>query len=72
MSWKTKKQKTISKSSTESEYRCMSQTTSELVWVDGVLTDLLCSIPKPITLYCDNQASHYLAHNPNFINKLST
>uniref|UniRef100_A0A803MJF0 Retrovirus-related Pol polyprotein from transposon TNT 1-94-like beta-barrel domain-containing protein n=1 Tax=Chenopodium quinoa TaxID=63459 RepID=A0A803MJF0_CHEQI len=36
VSWKTKKQKTVSKSSTESEYRSMSHTTSELVWVDDI------------------------------------
>ncbi|XP_021734151.1 uncharacterized protein LOC110700876 [Chenopodium quinoa] len=33
VSWKTKKQATVSKSSCESEYRSMSQTTSEMVWV---------------------------------------
>ena len=66
VSWKTKKQKTVSKSSTESEYRSMSQTTSELVWMDGVLEDLLCNIPKPIQLFCDNISAHYLAHNPVF------
>ncbi|WOG98596.1 hypothetical protein DCAR_0417940 [Daucus carota subsp. sativus] len=40
ISWKTKKQKTVSKSSAESEYRSMSYTTSELIWIEGLLQDL--------------------------------
>ena len=66
ISWKTKKQKTTSKSSAESEYRSMSQTTSEVVWIAGVLEDLFVSVPKPIPLFCDNKAAHYIAQNPVF------
>lgn len=32
--------------------------------MDDVLEDLLCNVPKPIPLYCDNISAHYLAHNP--------
>lgn len=66
ISWKTKKQKTVSKSSAESEYRSMSHTTSELVWLDGILEDMLVSIPKPNPLFCDNKAAHHIAQNPVF------
>ena len=66
ISWKTKKQKTVSKSSTEAEYRCMSQTTSEIVWVHGLLEDLSFIIPQPIDLYCDNKSANHLAYNPIF------
>ena len=44
----------------------MSQTASELVWINGVLEDLHVSIPKPVTLYCDNKVAHYIAQNPVF------
>ena len=40
ISWNTKKQKVVSKSSTEAEYRSISQTASELVWIEGLLSDL--------------------------------
>lgn len=66
VSWKTKKQKTTSKSSTEAEYRCMSHTTSEIVWLSGVLEDLGFNVPKPIDLFCDNKSAIHLAHNPVF------
>ena len=51
VSWKTKKQKTIiSKSSAEYEYRSMSQTASELVWMNVIFEDLHVDIPNPITM----------------------
>lgn len=66
ISWKTKKQKIISRPSAEVEYRSMSQTTSEIVWIDGLLEDLHILIPKPITLHCDNKAAEHIAQNPVF------
>lgn len=64
--WKKKKQKIVFKSSCEAEYRCMSQTTSELVWIHGIFEELKVDIPTPIDLFCDNKATFYLAHNPIF------
>lgn len=64
VSWKTKKHKTVSKSSAESEIRSMPQTTSEIDWVDGVLEDLFYTVPKPIPLLCDNQSAHHIASDP--------
>lgn len=66
VSWKTKKQKTTSKSSAESEYRSMSQATSEIVWIVGVLEDLGVHVPTPISLFCDNKSAHYIGQNPVF------
>lgn len=63
ISWKTKKQKVVSKSSTEAEYRSMSQTTSEVVWIEGLLQDLQIHVPTPITLFCDNKSAQYIAEN---------
>lgn len=66
ISWKTKKQKTTSKSTCEAEYRSMSYTTSELIWLEGLLADLHVKIPQPIDLFCDNIAAKYLAENQVF------
>lgn len=63
ISWKIKKQKTVSKSFCEAQYRCMSHTTSELLWIEGILSDLGHNFHKPIDLFCDNQSGLYLAHN---------
>ncbi|KAK9740025.1 hypothetical protein RND81_03G005500 [Saponaria officinalis] len=66
ISWKTKKQNTVSKSSAESEYRSMSHTSSELVWIRELLHDLQVQISLPTILYCDNDAAQHIAANPVF------
>ncbi|XP_056698539.1 secreted RxLR effector protein 161-like [Spinacia oleracea] len=69
ISWKTKKQRSVSKSSAEAEYRSMSATTSELVWIQGLLEDLQVTISLPVPLYCDNTSAEHLAKNPMFHDK---
>ncbi|KAL9231947.1 hypothetical protein vseg_007105 [Gypsophila vaccaria] len=66
ISWKTKKQPTVSKSSAESEYRAMSYTAGEIVWLHGLLSDFRVIVPLPITLHCDNKAAQHIAANPVF------
>ena len=64
ISWKTKKQATVSRSSTEAEYRSMATTTCELVWLTYLLKDLHIPVKVPITLFCDNKAAQQIAANP--------
>lgn len=64
VSWKTKKQATVSRSSTESEYRSMASTTCELLWLSYLLKDLHIPVSLPITLFCDNRAAQLIAANP--------
>ncbi|KAJ4706296.1 Retrovirus-related Pol polyprotein from transposon TNT 1-94 [Melia azedarach] len=63
ISWKAKKQKTVSRSSSEVEYRSMAAATCELTWLRFLLNDLQVSI-RPAQLFCDNQAALYIAANP--------
>ncbi|CAM8969964.1 unnamed protein product [Rhodiola kirilowii] len=66
VSWKTKKQATVSRSSAEAEYRSMAATTSELVWTSYILHDLRLQVSLSITLFCDNKAARQIAANPCF------
>lgn len=66
ISWKTKKQHTISRSSTEAEYHSMANTICELTWLKAILSSLGVLHPQPIQLYCDNQAALHIAKNPVF------
>jgi len=66
VSWKSKKQSTVSKSSAESEYRAMSQAASEVTWLVRLLEELQIKHITPVTLYCDNQSALHIAKNPIF------
>ncbi|KAL9453634.1 hypothetical protein AB3S75_009276 [Citrus x aurantiifolia] len=63
ISWKTKKQHTISRLSAEAEYRSMAATTCELKWLKELLLTLHVEHPNPMRLYCDNQAALHIAAN---------
>jgi hypothetical protein len=63
ISWKSKKQSIISQSSTEAEYRAMTSTTKEIVWL---LADMRIFFSHPTPMYCDNQSSIQIAHNSVF------
>ncbi|XP_020258252.1 uncharacterized protein LOC109834628 [Asparagus officinalis] len=66
ISWKTKKQVTVARSSCEVEYRSMALLCCELVWLKTLLQDLHISHSEPITLHCDNKAALHIATNPVF------
>ena len=66
ISWRTKKQPTVSRSSAEAEYRAMAGTTSELLWLRALLFDLTIPHSQPMHLFCDNQAAFHIAANPVF------
>lgn len=66
ISWKSKKQATVSRSTAESEFRSMAATVSEIVWIVALFKDLGISLTLPVDLYCDNRAALHIASNPMF------
>jgi hypothetical protein len=66
ISWKSKKQVVVSRSSAESEYRAMANTCLELTWLRFILQDLKVPQDAPTPLFCDNQAALHIAANPVF------
>lgn len=61
-SWNSSKQKVISRSSAESEYRGLSNATVEISWVQSVLHELGITTSPPLLL-CDNVSATYIATN---------
>lgn len=66
VSWKSQKERVVSLSSCEAEYRAMQLTVSELLWLKSLLMDLGVTFTQPIPLHCDNMAAIHIAKNPVF------
>ena len=66
VSWKTKKQQTVSRSSAEAEYRAMAMTYSELTWIISLLKTFGVRQQAPVQFFCDSQAAIHIANNPIF------
>ena len=63
ISWKTKKQNTVSRSSAEAECRSMATITCELKCLKGLLLSLGVHHPKAIRLFCDSQSALHIVKN---------
>lgn len=65
ISWKSRKQRTISLSSTEAKYKAMSVSTKEALWLKHLLTELHLRPQDSIPLHVDNEGAEALAQNPS-------
>lgn len=63
ISWSSRKQKGIARSSTEAEYMTVSSTASEVKWILSLPSDLGLTPTHVPTIYCDNICSTYLCAN---------
>ena len=66
VTWKSKKQKVVSCSSVEEEYRAMGKFISELIWIRNLMRDLGIETTTTITMHCDKQAAIHIASNSVF------
>ncbi|XP_057985374.1 uncharacterized mitochondrial protein AtMg00810-like [Hevea brasiliensis] len=66
ISWRSKKQTVVARSSTESEYRALADATSELLWLRWLLTDLGITHSSATMLHCDNRSVIQISHNDVF------
>ena len=64
VTWRSKKQNVVARSSAEAEFRAMAQGIYELLWMKIVLDDLKIKVEGPIKLFCDNKSAISIAHNP--------
>ena len=66
ISWKSKKQATVSRSSSEVEYCALASATCELQWLTHLLHDFGIVYTRPTLLFCDNRSALHIAANPVF------
>jgi histone deacetylase 1/2 len=66
ISWSAKKQDTVSRSSTEAEYKSIANAIAEVIWVQSLLAELGVKLTQTPCLWCDNLGAIYLSANPVF------
>ncbi|KAJ0558902.1 putative RNA-directed DNA polymerase [Helianthus annuus] len=66
VSWKSKKQSVVARSTAEAEYRAMCSATCEIMWILNILKELHIKCELPVKLFCDSQSAISIALNPVF------
>jgi histone deacetylase 1/2 len=66
ISWSARKQATVSRSSTEAEYKSLANATAEIIWMESLLGELGIRRNQVSCLWCDNMGATYLSANPIF------
>ena len=64
ISWSSKRQNTVLRSSAEAEYRAIANAVSECSWLCHLLGELLVKVPSATLAFCDNISSVYMSRNP--------
>nr|CAB3451012.1 unnamed protein product [Digitaria exilis] len=64
VSWSSKRQPVVSRSSAEAEYRAVANGVAEASWLRQLLAELHSPLTKSTLVYCDNVSAVYLCTNP--------
>ena len=65
ITWSSRKQRVVARSSTEAEYRALASVSTELIWKKFLLTEIGSKLQvQPPVLWSDNFCAHALAYNP--------
>ena len=64
VTWRSKKQNVVARSSAEAKFWAMALAICELLWLEIILHDLNIEWNEPMKLYCDNKSAINIAHNP--------
>ncbi|WVZ57978.1 hypothetical protein U9M48_008300 [Paspalum notatum var. saurae] len=63
ISWSSKRQTTVSRSSAEAEYRAIANAIAECSWLRHLLSELKFNLPKATVAFFDNISAVYMSHN---------
>jgi hypothetical protein len=64
VSWSSKRQPVVSRSSAEDEYRAVANGMAEAAWLRQLLQELYSSLATSTLVFCDNVSAVYLSTNP--------
>jgi hypothetical protein len=66
ISWSSRKQPTVSRSSTKAEYKALANATMEIMSVQSIMQELGDKQPGATVLWCGNHGAKYPSANPTF------
>ena len=69
MSWASKRQATVVKSTAEAEYVALSYATQEAVWLRQLMKDVGLEVTSPTVIYEDNNGAIDLSRNAKYHNR---
>lgn len=64
VTWRSKKQTVVARSSTEAKYRAIAHGVCELIWIQWLLEEINVSISGPVKLNSDSESAIAIVHNP--------
>jgi hypothetical protein len=64
ISWSSKRQATVSRSSAEAEYRAVANAVAEASWLRQLLMELHAPLRRATVVFCDNISTVYMSSNP--------
>lgn len=70
ISWSSKRQRSVARSSTEAEYKSVAHTAAELTWLTHLLSEIGIPSTSPPSIYCHNIRTTYLCANPLFHSRM--
>ena len=70
VTWRSKKQSVVSKSSTKAEFRAISKGIDEVMRIKNILNELQISYVQPIAIRCDNKSAISIAHDPIYHDRM--
>ena len=69
ITWQSKKQESVTLSSSEAEFVAVALATKEGLWLQTILKELQICKPLQLKIFCDNISCIYLAKNPKHSEK---
>ena len=64
VTWKNKKHKVVSPSSTEAKFKGLAKKMTKIIWIRKLLSELIFPQKKTCELYCDNKTAISISRNP--------
>ena len=64
VTWRSKKQSVVARSSVEAKFRAIAQRICEVIWLEKMMEDLRISLSQPTEIYSDRKSAISIVKNP--------